>query len=97
LLKRIQFYLKVGIWISKKVTGKEMLPAKILAWNLKVAIGSGVLESLVAHQNGDLNERILRIVRIQASFTIACCFFLIILFIFFSPIVGMKLLSFHSR
>ena len=72
--KRIPFYLRIGIWFSKKITGKEMLPAKILAWYPKAAIGSGVLESLVAHRDGDLNERILKIVRIQASFAAACSF-----------------------
>jgi alkylhydroperoxidase family enzyme len=72
--RKIPFYLRIGIWISKRVTGKEMLPAKILAWYPKAAIGSGVLESLVAHQDGELNERILKIVRIQASFATACSF-----------------------
>jgi alkylhydroperoxidase family enzyme len=70
----IPFYLKIGIWISQKITGKELLPAKILAWYPKVAIGSGVLEGLVAHQDGKLNERMLKIVRIQASFAAACPF-----------------------
>jgi alkylhydroperoxidase family enzyme len=72
--QRIPFYLRLGIWISKKITGKEMLPGMILAWYPKAAIGSGVLESLVAHHDGDLNERILKIVRIQASFAAACPF-----------------------
>ena len=72
--KRIPFYLRLGIWISKRVTGKEMLPGKILAWYPKAAIGSGILESLVAHQDGKLDERILKIVRIQASFAAACSF-----------------------
>lgn len=72
--KRIPFYLKIGIWISEKITGKEMLPAKTLAWYPKAAIGSGVLESLVAHQDGKLDERMLKIVRIQASFSAACAF-----------------------
>jgi alkylhydroperoxidase family enzyme len=71
---RIPFYLRIGIWISKKITGKEMLPAKILAWYPKAAIGSGVLEALVAHQDGDINQRLLKIVRIQASFAAACSF-----------------------
>lgn len=72
--QKIPFFLKIGIWISKKVTGKEMLPAKILAWYPKAAIGSGVLESLVAHQDGNLNERMLKIVRMQASYAAACPF-----------------------
>jgi alkylhydroperoxidase family enzyme len=71
---RIPFYLRLGIWVSRKITGKEMLPARILAWYPKAAIGSGVLESLVAHRDGDLDERILKIVRIEASFASACSF-----------------------
>jgi alkylhydroperoxidase family enzyme len=70
----IPFYLKIGIWISKRITGKDMLPARILAWYPKAAIGSGALESLVAHHDGKLDERMLKIVRIQASFAAACLF-----------------------
>lgn len=72
--KKIPFFLRLGIWISKKVTGKDMLPAKILAWYPKAAIGSGLLESLVAHRDRNLDERILKIVRIQASYAAACPF-----------------------
>jgi alkylhydroperoxidase family enzyme len=71
---KIPFYLRIGIWFSKKVTGRELLPAKILAWYPKAAIGSGALEALVAHHDGKLNERMLKIVRIQASFAAACLF-----------------------
>jgi alkylhydroperoxidase family enzyme len=71
---RIPFYLKIGIWVSKRITGRELLPAKILAWYPKAAIGSGALEALVAHHDGNLDERILKIVRVQASFAAACPF-----------------------
>ena len=70
----IPFYLRIGIWITKKVTGREMLPAKILAWYPKAAVGSAALEALVAHHDNNLDERILKIVRIQASFAAACPF-----------------------
>jgi alkylhydroperoxidase family enzyme len=70
----IPFYLRIGIWISKKATGKELLPARILAWYPKAAVGSGALEALVAHHDGKLDERMLKIVRIQASFAAACAF-----------------------
>jgi alkylhydroperoxidase family enzyme len=70
----IPFYLRIGIWVSKKITGKEMLPARLLAWYPKSAIGSGVLEALVAHRDKDLDERILKIVRIQTSFAVSCPF-----------------------
>jgi alkylhydroperoxidase family enzyme len=56
------------------MTGRDLLPARLLAWYPKAAIGSGVLESLVAHHDGNLDERMLKIVRIQASFAAACPF-----------------------
>ena len=72
--KKIPFYLRFGIWITKKVTGKDMLPAKILAWYPRAAVGSGALEALVAHHDGLLDERMLKIVRMAASFAAACPF-----------------------
>jgi len=72
--KKIPFFLKLGIWISNKVTGKDLLPPKLLAWYPKAAIGSGILESLVAHGNKDLDSRILKLVRIQCSLAASCPF-----------------------
>jgi alkylhydroperoxidase family enzyme len=74
LPQKIPFYLQIGIWVSKKIVGKDMLPARLLAWYPKAAVGSGVLEALVAHKDGNLDERILKIVRMQASFSVACPF-----------------------
>jgi alkylhydroperoxidase family enzyme len=71
---RIPFYLRIGIWISRKVTGRDLLPARILAWYPKAAVGSGALEVLVAHHDGNLDERMLKIVRIQSSYAAACSF-----------------------
>lgn len=70
----IPFYLKIGIWITKRVTGKDLLPPKLLAWYPKVAISSGILESLVADGKKDLDKRILKIVRVQSSFSVSCPF-----------------------
>jgi alkylhydroperoxidase family enzyme len=72
--KRIPFYLRLGIWITKRVTGQELLPAKLLAWYPKAAISSGILEALVAHRDAHLDERMLKLVRLQASFAVACPF-----------------------
>lgn len=71
---KIPFYLKIGIWITKRVTGKDLLPPQLLAWYPKTAIGSGVLESLVAHGKKDLDPRILKLVRLQSSFAVSCPF-----------------------
>jgi alkylhydroperoxidase family enzyme len=72
--QKIPFYLRIGIWISKKVTGRDLLPARLLAWYPKAAISSGIMESLVAHKDGTLDKRILKIVRLQTSFAVACPF-----------------------
>ena len=71
---RIPLFLKLGIWISERITGKRMLPARILAWYPKAALGSGFLEALVAHQDGKLDERLLKLVRMAASSAAACPF-----------------------
>jgi len=72
--KKINVFLKLGIAISKKVTGKDLLVPKLLAWVPKVAISSGILESLVAHGDKDLNARMLKLVRIQSSLVVSCPF-----------------------
>jgi alkylhydroperoxidase family enzyme len=71
---KIPFYIRAGIWFAQRVTGKEMLIAKLLAWYPKSAISSGILESLIAHNEPGVDERMLKLVRMQASFAVACPF-----------------------
>jgi alkylhydroperoxidase family enzyme len=72
--KSIPFYLKIGIWISRIVTGRDLLPGKLLSWYPKAAISSGIMEALVAHKDGNLDKRILKLVRLTTSFCVACPF-----------------------
>ena len=72
--KNIPFFLKLGILISERITGKTMLPARILAWYPKAAIGSGIMEALVAHEDGQMNQRMLKLIRMTASYAAACPF-----------------------
>jgi len=53
----IPFYLRIGIWISRLATGRDLLPGKLLAWYPKAAISSGVMEALVAHQDKTRSKR----------------------------------------
>lgn len=71
---RIPLFLRMGIWISKRKTGKDLLVARLLSWYPKAAVGSAILESLVAHRDKDVSERILKLVRMQASFSASCPF-----------------------
>lgn len=72
--EKIPFYIRIGLLISKRITKKDLLAPKLLAWYPKVAISSGVLESLIANGRKDLNERMLKIIRIQASLSVGCPF-----------------------
>jgi AhpD family alkylhydroperoxidase len=72
--ERIPLILGLGIWLSEKITGRTMLPARILAWYPKAAIGSGVMEALVAHEDGGMTRRMLKLIRMAASYAAACPF-----------------------
>lgn len=71
---RIPFLLKLGILFSEKITGKTMLPPRILSWYPKAAVGSGVMEALVAHEDGRMDKRMLKLIRMAASYAVACPF-----------------------
>ena len=72
--KRIPFYLRIGIWVAEKIAKRALLPPRLLAWYPQVAFSSGVLEALIAHRDGKLDARMLQLVRLQASFAVACPF-----------------------
>jgi len=72
--RHIPFVLRFGIWVAEKVAKRPLLPPRLLAWYPKVAVSSGVLEALIAHREGRLDERMLQLVRLQASFAVACPF-----------------------
>lgn len=41
--------LRLGVAVAERLTGRRLLPARLLAWYPRAALGSGILESLVAH------------------------------------------------
>lgn len=71
---KIPLLLRPGIWLAKKITGRDLEVSKILSWYTKTAIGSAVLESLVAHRDKTIPKRMLKLVRMQASFAVSCPF-----------------------
>ncbi len=56
--------------VLQRPTGKVLLPARLLAWYPRAALGSGVMEALIAHREGRVDERMLKLVRVQTSFAI---------------------------
>lgn len=71
---KIPWLMKLGIYIAEKKTGKIMKPARILSWYPKAALGSGVLESLVAHEEEGISKRLLQLIRMQVSILVNCSF-----------------------
>lgn len=73
---KIPFYIRIGLFFTRRVTGKDLLPPRLLAWYPKAAISSSVMEGLVAHGKGkdELDKRILQLIRIQVSLLSACPF-----------------------
>ena len=71
---KIPILMRPGIWLAKKITGKDLEVSKILSWYPKTAIGSAILESLVAHKDKMVPKRMLKLVRMQASFAVSCPF-----------------------
>ena len=72
--KKLPLFIRLGAWISKKVVKKDVMIPNVLAWYPKTAISSGIMESLVAHDDKEINKRILKIIRVQVSVMIACPF-----------------------
>lgn len=66
--------LRVGIAIAERVTGRRMVPARLLAWSPRTALGAGALEATTAHQIPGLSPRVLRIARLTASLAANCAF-----------------------
>lgn len=72
--EKIPFLLKLGILISERITGRLMLPPRILSWYPKAAVGSGIMEALVTHEDGRMDKRMLKLIRMTASYAVACPF-----------------------
>jgi alkylhydroperoxidase family enzyme len=71
---KIPWFLRLGLWVARRISGADLLPALLLAWYPRAAISSAVLEGLIAHRDGKLDERILKLVRLTVSFTAGCPF-----------------------
>ena len=68
------FLLTMGIWLSEKITGKKMMPARLLAWSPRLAVGAAFFETMVVHHDKTLSPRLLKLLRMQVSFFVACPF-----------------------
>lgn len=72
--QRPPLLLRPLLWIARRMTGKDPLPGRLLAWFPKGAVGVGVFEALAAAAPGDLDGRSLATARIVSSAVAGCPF-----------------------
>jgi alkylhydroperoxidase family enzyme len=71
---RMPLLLRVALFFVERRMGRKLLANRILAWYPKAAIGSGIMEGLVAHDEPEAPRRLLALIRIFTSFTVSCPF-----------------------
>lgn len=71
---KIRLWLKMLIWLGDRAAGRKMMPSRILAWYPRALISSGIFEGLVTHADKTVSRRILKLVRMQVSFSVSCAF-----------------------
>lgn len=60
--------------LAERRLGKPLAANRILTWYPKAFWGSGIMEALVAHDETEVPERLLRLIRIYVSFLASCPF-----------------------
>jgi AhpD family alkylhydroperoxidase len=69
----VAWFLRPMLWVTRRMTGKDPLPARLLSYFPKGAVGAGLFE-LTAAGAGDLDARCLAVARIVASAVSGCPF-----------------------
>lgn len=72
--RKINLILRFFIWIADKAAGKRLLASRLLAWAPKIAVASGILEAAATKPEGRLTPRLLKLLRLQVSFSASCAF-----------------------
>ncbi len=66
--------LRPMLWLARRMTGKDPLPARLLAHFPKGAVAAGLLELGAPHGPDDLESRVLAVARVVASAVAGCPF-----------------------
>lgn len=72
--KRIPLLLRIVIALVERAMKKKMTPVRLLAWYPKAAVGAGVMEGLIAHDEKEVPKRLLQLIRMQVSISSSCPF-----------------------
>lgn len=71
---KLPLFLRAAVALSERIVGRRVDPARLLAWYPKAAVSSGILESLVAHDEPGVPARLLRLIRVRTSYAAQCTF-----------------------
>ncbi|MDA3950893.1 MAG: carboxymuconolactone decarboxylase family protein [Spirochaeta sp.] len=66
--------LKAVIFLVERFLKRRLLPARLLGWYPRFAVGTGVMEGLVAHGDRHISRRLLQLLRMQVSYAASCPF-----------------------
>lgn len=72
--RRVPLLLRPALWLARRLTGRDVMPGRLLAHFPKAAVAAGLFELGAPHGPSDLDPRILAIARIVASATAGCPF-----------------------
>lgn len=71
---RPPWYLRPALWLARRITGKDPLPGRLLAWAPRAALSVGLFEAAAPHGPRDLDTKTLAVARIVASAVAGCPF-----------------------
>jgi AhpD family alkylhydroperoxidase len=66
--------LRLATRLGVRFAVMELRPARLLAWYPRAALGAGLLEATITARDGRIDRRMLKLVRLAASFATACPF-----------------------
>lgn len=71
---KMPLLLRMVFFLTERRLGRRLIGTRILAWYPRLLAGSGVMESLVAHDEPEVPRRLLGLIRISTSFLVSCPF-----------------------
>jgi alkylhydroperoxidase family enzyme len=71
---KVPLWVKFLVWIGDRAAGRKVMPSRMLAWYPRALVSSGIFEGLVTHKDRSIDHRMLKLVRMQVSFTVSCPF-----------------------
>jgi AhpD family alkylhydroperoxidase len=71
---RLPLIPRLFLGIVERHLGKSLVANRIRTWYPKAFWGSGIMEGLIAHDEGEVPKRLLKLIRVYVSFLASCPF-----------------------